>query len=153
MGKTHINIRPAGSIHRHGGIARTNDPTFSGLLLRGGTAKRVLQGFERFLTDIYHQPSRLSDLLKLSDLDEEELDFFRQSDHLNRFLIRLCPTTREWMIQLIGHNITDTLIDHYGLYGDKPISASKIATNLNIGDGYAYILSTVIKEHVYRSNM
>lgn len=98
------------------------------------TTALIFDGFQRFLTDIYGETTRISTVLQQIGLDLNEIRKLNEAKTLGSFALELCPKLREWLRVTIGHRPCDVLLDYYGLYGDAPLTHHQLAERYSFHD-------------------
>jgi len=58
-------------------------------------------------------------------------------DRHQSFVMLFCPELREWLIDVIGYNSADLIIEYYQLYGDEAITIQEIAHDQGLTPDHA----------------
>lgn len=134
VGFTRVNRRGKGADHRQGGVSRLYDGRRTVTLHGDETRKNVLGGHEAILDRPLCQACGVSTLLVTRGMSEAEIAEMDNGRVLDNFVMDLCPKLDEWFRNDYGQKFADVLIDHYGLYGNRPVTLDVLAQTWSFTD-------------------
>lgn len=94
-------------------------------------ANMMLKGTNRFLFDLYEQPTLLSDILRAGGFTEDEMRTLRRR-HLSNFMNRLTARWRTWWKSILPPHNVIVLVEYYGFGRQPPHSLASIAARINL---------------------
>ncbi len=137
LGYTQIDYRPGAASRRHGGVSNLR-PGRRSMIWRGDyTATAVLTGFDRFLSDLSHRQLTLNQFFEQAGLATFRAGLLKHPGQRQSFVMLFCPELREWLIDVVGYNAADLLIEYYRLYGDEAITIQAIASDQGLTPDHA----------------